>query len=104
MYFHEVSLLIKTGAYVDLHNVVKPAKVNSKTTEMTGSLQSDAIFAAIKDRVAAEPEKAKSINGVFLYKITEGGSVKKQWSKLIFFARIMKFFTVAFSRSKGRVT
>lgn len=44
-------------------------------------LQSDAVFAAIKDRVAADPAKAKSVNGVFAYKITKDGAVKKEWSK-----------------------
>ena len=44
-------------------------------------LQTDAIFQAIKDRVAADPAKAKSVNGVFLYKITKDGKVAKEWSK-----------------------
>lgn len=76
---------------MDLHSVVKPSKVTSETNnseKMTGSLQSDAIFNVIKDRVAADPAKAKSVNGVFLYKITEGGVVKKQWSEYIQIALI----------------
>lgn len=44
-------------------------------------LQSDAVFGAIKDRVDGEPAKAKSVNGVFVYKITENGKVVKEWSK-----------------------
>lgn len=67
---------------MDLHSVIKPTVI--KTETMTGSLQSDAIFGVIKDRVAADPSKAKAVNGVFLYKITEGGSIKKQWSKCKF--------------------
>lgn len=47
-------------------------------------LQSDAIFGAIKDRVAADPAKAKTVNGVFVYKITKDGTVKKEWSKISF--------------------
>lgn len=44
-------------------------------------MDSDAVFGKIKDRVAAEPEKAKSINAVFVYKITKDGKVVKEWSK-----------------------
>ena len=47
-------------------------------------LQSDAIFGAIRDRVAADPAKAKTVNGVFAYKITKDGAVKKEWSKKFF--------------------
>ncbi|XP_059610162.1 peroxisomal multifunctional enzyme type 2-like isoform X2 [Phlebotomus argentipes] len=43
-------------------------------------LQSDAIFGAIKDRVDGEPAKAKAVNGVFAYKITENGQVVKEWT------------------------
>jgi hypothetical protein len=48
------------------------------------ALQSDAVFTAIKERVNADPAKAKSVNGVFLYKITKDGKVAKEWSKLNF--------------------
>lgn len=47
----------------------------------SAALSSDAIFAAIKDRVAADPAKAKAINAVFSYKITSNGQVAKEWSK-----------------------
>lgn len=43
------------------------------------ALQSDAVFAGIKDRVAENEAKAKAINAVFLYKITSGGKVAKEW-------------------------
>lgn len=46
------------------------------------ALSSDAVFAAIKEKVAADPAKAKSVNGVFLYKITKDGKIAKEWSKL----------------------
>lgn len=65
------------------------------------SLQSDAIFAAIKDRVQADPAKAKTVNGVFLYKITENGKVKKEWSKFKFLAFNSLFCVLSF---KGQVT
>lgn len=47
----------------------------------SATLQSDAIFAGIKDRINAEPAKAKSINAIFAYKITSNGQVAKEWSK-----------------------
>ncbi|XP_052868285.1 peroxisomal multifunctional enzyme type 2-like isoform X2 [Anopheles bellator] len=43
------------------------------------ALQSDAIFAGIKERVAENEAKAKAINAVFLYKITSSGKVAKEW-------------------------
>lgn len=47
----------------------------------SGSLQSDAIFEAIVQRVKAEPHKAKAVNAVFMYNITKDGKQVKQWSK-----------------------
>lgn len=47
----------------------------------SAELQSDAIFEFIIDKVKADPKKAKSVNGVFLYNITKGGKQAKQWSK-----------------------
>lgn len=52
------------------------------TTNLTSAkLQSDAIFDRIKDRVTENPSVAKSINGIFAYKITQNGVVSKEWSK-----------------------
>jgi hypothetical protein len=70
---------------VDLLKVIKSTSASesipqSKTSNM--ALESDAIFNAIKDRIGAEKEKAKAIDGVFLYKITKDGKVVKEWSKL----------------------
>lgn len=45
------------------------------------SLDSDAVFGRIKDRVAEEPAKAKAVNAVFVYKITKDGKVAKEWSE-----------------------
>ncbi|XP_058820151.1 peroxisomal multifunctional enzyme type 2-like isoform X2 [Topomyia yanbarensis] len=42
-------------------------------------LLSDAIFAGIKERIAENEAKAKTINAVFLYKITDAGKVVKEW-------------------------
>lgn len=68
-----------SGAYVDLKERVADIKQNP--TSGTMSLTSDAVFAGIGDRVKAEPAKAKSVNAVFVYKITDGGKVAKEWSK-----------------------
>lgn len=65
------------GAYVDLKMVV------GKNLTSSSALPSDAVFAGIKDRIAADPSKAKSVNAIFSYKITNNGQVAKEWSKLI---------------------
>lgn len=45
------------------------------------NLKSDAVFEFIIDQVKADPNKAKSVGGVFLYNITQNGKQVKQWSK-----------------------
>jgi len=65
----------KTGAYVDLKSIKMVAKSSS------AALKSDAVFEFIIDQVKADPNKAKSVGGVFLYKITKDGKEVKQWSK-----------------------
>lgn len=68
--------LSTSGAYVDFKKIVlKPNMTAGK------SLQSDAVFAGINDRVTENEAKAKAINAVFLYKITDGGKVSKEWGK-----------------------
>lgn len=71
---------------MDLFNVVQSAEepVVISESAMSSSLNSDAIFNAIKERVKADPARAKSVNGVFLYKITKDNKVVKEWSKLNF--------------------
>nr|XP_022912916.1 peroxisomal multifunctional enzyme type 2-like isoform X1 [Onthophagus taurus] len=65
------------GAYVDL----KEVKPSIRGNKMSGAgLESDAIFQFIIDKVKETPEKAKSVNGVFLYNITKDGKVVKQWT------------------------
>lgn len=68
---------------MDLLNVIKSTSASESIPQSTTNmaLESDAIFNAIKDRISAEKEKAKSINGVFLYKITKDGKVAKEWSE-----------------------
>lgn len=70
---------------MDLLNVVKSTKAaatNPAPSANMSSLNSDAIFAAIGDRVKSDPAKAKAVNAVFGYKITKDGKVAKEWSKL----------------------
>ncbi|XP_077299502.1 SCP2 sterol-binding domain-containing protein 1-like isoform X2 [Arctopsyche grandis] len=43
-------------------------------------LKSDGVFARIQDGVKQQPDKAKSVNGVFLYNITSDGKQVKQWT------------------------
>lgn len=63
-----------------------------KNLTSSEALQSDAIFAAIKERIAADPAKAKSINGVFAYKITKNGQVVKSWSKFLIVIQLYVFY------------
>lgn len=71
---------------MDLFSVVKSTKaaeiIPETSSNMASTLNSDAIFAAIQDKVKADPAKAKSVNGVFVYKITKDGKIAKEWSKL----------------------
>ncbi|XP_058820149.1 peroxisomal multifunctional enzyme type 2-like isoform X1 [Topomyia yanbarensis] len=70
----ETNTEVLSGAYVDFKKiVVKPNMTAGK------DLLSDAIFAGIKERIAENEAKAKTINAVFLYKITDAGKVVKEW-------------------------
>ncbi|XP_055383055.1 SCP2 sterol-binding domain-containing protein 1 [Condylostylus longicornis] len=44
------------------------------------SLKSDAVFERIQDGIKENEAKAKSVNGVFQYKITKDGKVIKEWT------------------------
>lgn len=44
-------------------------------------LKSDAVFQRIQSGIKIHEAKAKSVNGVFSYKITQNGKVVKEWSK-----------------------
>nr|XP_040232703.1 peroxisomal multifunctional enzyme type 2-like isoform X1 [Anopheles coluzzii] len=70
----ETSTEVLSGAYVDFKQIVIKPNMTAAV-----DLQSDAVFAGIKDRVAENEAKAKAINAVFLYKITSGGKVAKEW-------------------------
>lgn len=66
---------------MDLNSVKMQPLANKLSAN---KLESDAIFEFIIDQVKANPQKAKSVNGIFLYKITVDGKVAKEWSKLSF--------------------
>lgn len=70
--------ILVSGAYVDLKSVKMSPAANK---ESGAALKSDAIFEFISDQVKADPKKAKSVGGLFLYKITKDGKEAKQWSK-----------------------
>lgn len=75
------------GAYVDLKEVKKSktaaAQSTSAPTSSSVDLKSDVVFRTIDERMRENVEKAKSVNGIFLYNITKNGQVAKQWSKPI---------------------
>lgn len=73
------------GAYVDLKEVKKSKNLSSNTTSTQSTtsipLNSDVVFKTILERMNENIEKAKSVNGVFLYNITKDGQIAKKWSK-----------------------
>lgn len=72
---------IITGAYVDLKGV-KKSSTTTATVSSTSSvtLKSDAVFKAISERISENIEKAKAVNGIFLYNITKDGQIVKKWT------------------------
>lgn len=69
--------IISLGAYVDLKQVT-PVKANPVSASV---LKSDGLFAKIIEEVKKNEAMAKSINGIFLYNITDNGKTVKQWSE-----------------------
>ncbi|KAB0793389.1 hypothetical protein PPYR_13009 [Photinus pyralis] len=65
------------GAYVDL-NAIKTGIIQNKVTAST--LKSDAVFEYINDQIKVQPDQAKSVNGIFLVKITKDGEIVKEWT------------------------
>ncbi|KAF2897650.1 hypothetical protein ILUMI_08517 [Ignelater luminosus] len=74
---NETNTVVITGAYVDLKSIKMRTQANNVAAS---KLESDAIFDFIIEQVKLQPEKAKSVNGVFLYKITKDGKVAKEWT------------------------
>ncbi|KAK9687304.1 SCP-2 sterol transfer family [Popillia japonica] len=74
----ETNTTVISGAYVDLKSVKVSSVLVNKTAAM--ALLSDAVFEMIQSRVKEQPEKAKSVNSVFLFNITKDGKQVKQWT------------------------
>ncbi|XP_045483178.1 peroxisomal multifunctional enzyme type 2 [Harmonia axyridis] len=72
----ETNTVVIGGAYIDLKSINMQPTIN----KLSSGLQSDAIFEFVIDQVKADPAKAKSVGGVFLYKITKDGKEAKQWT------------------------
>ncbi|CAH0551643.1 unnamed protein product [Brassicogethes aeneus] len=72
----ETGVTVISGAYVDLKSVMQPLANKLSAS----NLKSDAVFEFIIDQVKADPNKAKSVGGVFLYNITKDGKQAKQWT------------------------
>jgi len=51
-----------------------------RTNPVAAILNSDAVFIKIQEGIKTQPEKAKSVNAVFLYNITSDGKQVKQWT------------------------
>ncbi|XP_026321012.1 non-specific lipid-transfer protein-like 1 [Hyposmocoma kahamanoa] len=47
---------------------------------VSAALKSDEVFQRVKNEIANNPDLAKSINGIFLYNVTENGKTTKQWT------------------------
>ena len=73
-----IVFLTYAGAYVDLKE--NSSGVTRNRTSGTMGLNSDAVFASIQDRVANDQAKAKAVNAIFVYKITDNGKVAKEWT------------------------
>ncbi|XP_066262129.1 peroxisomal multifunctional enzyme type 2-like isoform X1 [Euwallacea similis] len=73
----ETNQVVISGAYVDFKSI----KMTPSANKLAASgLKSDAIFEYIIEQVKADPNKAKSVGGIFLYKVTKDGKVVKQWT------------------------
>lgn len=60
------------------------AKVSSAAVAphpVAAKLQSEEVFAGMKEKIDANKEKATSVNGIFLWNITSGGKQEGQWSE-----------------------
>lgn len=69
---------LKTVRNIKTTPSIKAESLNSSASPV---LKSDIIFKTIAERINENIEKAKSINGVFLYNITKEGQIAKKWSK-----------------------
>ncbi|XP_053615096.1 peroxisomal multifunctional enzyme type 2-like [Plodia interpunctella] len=74
----ETGNIVIAGAYMDFKNNIGGSGA-SPAPASTG-LKSDGLFAKITEEVSKNPAKAKGVNGVFLYNITENGKTVKKWT------------------------
>lgn len=74
----ETNTVAISGAYVDLKSVTH----SGPRAEVTSgaALNSDGVFIRIRDAVKTNKAKAKTVNGVFLFNITNEGKTAKQWT------------------------
>ncbi|XP_026763515.1 peroxisomal multifunctional enzyme type 2 [Galleria mellonella] len=73
----ETGITVISGAYMDFKNA--PGGVTSSPVSAS-ELKSDGLFARMRDELAKNPAKGKSVNGVFLYNVTDAGKVVKKWT------------------------
>lgn len=67
---------------MELHEVKLPSKPHVVLcSSEVEELPSDAVFQGMQERIDANKNLIKSINGVFLYYITKNGKVTSTWSK-----------------------
>ncbi|XP_031618010.1 peroxisomal multifunctional enzyme type 2 [Contarinia nasturtii] len=80
----DTGIEVITSSYVDLKEVKKskatPMANSSNSTKSSVELKSDVIFQTISERIKENIEKAKSVNGIFLYNITKDGQIAKKWT------------------------
>lgn len=78
----ETGNTVIAGAYVDFKKIVSGGTTTTSAplVSSSGSLKSDALFSKIQAEVKKNPEKAKTVGGIFLYNITENGKTIKQWT------------------------
>uniref|UniRef100_A0A1B6F4C3 Peroxisomal multifunctional enzyme type 2 n=1 Tax=Cuerna arida TaxID=1464854 RepID=A0A1B6F4C3_9HEMI len=69
--------IVISGAYMDLTQV---CKVVAPHPVSASGLMSEQVFSAMKERIDADLEKAKAVNGVFLWNITNNGKVEGLWT------------------------
>lgn len=70
---------------MELHEVRLPTKPHVVLCSgQIEELPSDAVFQGMQERIDANKNLIKSINGVFLYYITKNGKVASTWSECCF--------------------
>uniref|UniRef100_A0A8D9AY98 Peroxisomal multifunctional enzyme type 2 n=1 Tax=Cacopsylla melanoneura TaxID=428564 RepID=A0A8D9AY98_9HEMI len=85
----ETNTVVISGAYVDLKSSAKPsatsgrgsaAKVRPHQVNAAEDLISQAVYDGMAERVAANPDLVKKVNGVFVYVILKNGTKADTWT------------------------